>query len=250
MLVRVNQVYEASSCEHKQSQRGATQETRDFYAVVRPSSTCLLPRCGVPMDEGCTQPLSSDMMINLNTTVFSFEIFSRLRGISTSWSLSPLQSFDHKKHKSKGGKATHTRFNPQHTRAHKPRLKLKAQHREFTTRTELKSLTQRIKCVEAESVCLSMLREYLVSCSMRQGVPFIAPRQLGAVGDQFGRQFLPSVEWCTGQAGAPPDNHYSSSVFDFLPYGAQPTVGPGTVWRIGHCPVCPIDRWRGPRVAC
>jgi hypothetical protein len=33
----------------------------------------------------------------------------------------------------------------------------------------------------------------LVSCSMRQGVPFIAPRQLGAVGDQFGRQFLPSV---------------------------------------------------------
>jgi hypothetical protein len=24
------------------------------------------------MDEGCTQPLSSDPMINLNTTVFSF----------------------------------------------------------------------------------------------------------------------------------------------------------------------------------
>jgi hypothetical protein len=48
----------------------ATQETRDFYPVVRPSNTCLLPRCGVPMDEGCTQPLSSDPMINLNTTVF------------------------------------------------------------------------------------------------------------------------------------------------------------------------------------
>jgi hypothetical protein len=30
-------------------------------------------------------------------------------------------------------------------------------------------------------------------------VPFIAPGQLGAVGDQLGRQFLPSVEWCTGQ---------------------------------------------------
>jgi hypothetical protein len=40
--------------------------------MVRPSNTCLLPRCGVPMDEGCTQPLSSDPMINLNTTVFSF----------------------------------------------------------------------------------------------------------------------------------------------------------------------------------
>jgi hypothetical protein len=33
-------------------------------------NTCLLPRCGVPMDEGCTQPLSSDSMINLNTTAF------------------------------------------------------------------------------------------------------------------------------------------------------------------------------------
>jgi hypothetical protein len=48
----------------------ATQETRDFYPVVRPSNTCLLSRCGVPMDEGCTQPLSSDPMINLNTTTF------------------------------------------------------------------------------------------------------------------------------------------------------------------------------------
>jgi hypothetical protein len=53
----------------------ATQETRDFYPVVRLSNTCLLPRCGVPMDEGCTQPLSSDPMINLNTTVFSFRDF-------------------------------------------------------------------------------------------------------------------------------------------------------------------------------
>jgi hypothetical protein len=44
--------------------------TRDFYPVVRPSNTCLLPCCGVPMDEGCTQPLSSDPMINLNTNDF------------------------------------------------------------------------------------------------------------------------------------------------------------------------------------
>jgi hypothetical protein len=73
MLVRVNQIYEASSCKHKQSQRGVTQETRDFYLVVRPSNTCLLPRCGVPMDEGCTQPLSSDPMIDLNTTIFYLE---------------------------------------------------------------------------------------------------------------------------------------------------------------------------------
>jgi hypothetical protein len=57
------------------NQRESTQETRDFYPVVRPSKTCLLPRCGVPMDEGCTQPLSSDPMINLNTTIFPFFVF-------------------------------------------------------------------------------------------------------------------------------------------------------------------------------
>jgi hypothetical protein len=33
---------------------------------------------------------------------------------------------------------------------------------------------------------------------MRLRVPFIALRQLGAVGAPFGRQFLPSVRRCTG----------------------------------------------------
>jgi hypothetical protein len=91
---------------------------------------------------------------------------------------------------------------------------------------ELKSLTQRIKCVGAESECFSMLRECLVYSSMRLGVPFIAPRQLGAVGDQLGKQFLPFVEWCIGQSGAPPDSHCSCSVRDLLPYRAHPTVAP------------------------
>jgi hypothetical protein len=68
--------------------------------------------------------------------------------------------------------------------------------------------------------------------SMRQGIPFIAPRQLGAVGTQQGRQFLPSVGWCTGQSGAPPDSHCSMSGADLLPFLAQPTVGsPG---RLAH----------------
>jgi hypothetical protein len=71
-----------------------------------------------------------------------------------------------------------------------------------------------------------MLKEGLVFCSMRQGVPFIAPRQLEAVGDQFVRQFLHSVEWCTGQSGASPDSHCSSPVLDFLPYQAEPTASP------------------------
>jgi hypothetical protein len=59
-----------------------------------------------------------------------------------------------------------------------------------------------------------MLRECLVFSSMRLGVPFIAPRQLGAVESILGRQFLPSVAWRTGQSGA-----------DFFPSLAKPTVG-------------------------
>jgi hypothetical protein len=35
------------------------------------------PRCGVPTDEGCTQPLSSDPKINLNTMVLFISIISR-----------------------------------------------------------------------------------------------------------------------------------------------------------------------------
>jgi hypothetical protein len=71
---------------------------------------------------------------------------------------------------------------------------------------------------------------------MRLGVSFIAPRQLGAVGDQLGRQFLPSVRctqptvgashvshadraddcwrwrsWLTGQSGTPPDSSVNFS---------------------------------------
>jgi hypothetical protein len=70
---------------------------------------------------------------------------------------------------------------------------------------KLQLLSQRIKCAESKSWCLGMLRECLVLSSMRIGVPFIAPRQLGAVKCIPGRQFLPSVAWRTGQSGAPPD---------------------------------------------
>jgi hypothetical protein len=102
---------------------------------------------------------------------------------------------------------------------------------------ELKSLTQSIKYVEAEFESLRMLSECLVLCSMRLGVPFIAPSQLGAVGDQLGRQFLPSVEWWTRRSGAPPDSYCSSPVRDLLHIGRSRPLGLGTGWRTGHCPV-------------
>jgi hypothetical protein len=108
MLVRLSR-FEASSCEQHNHRESNTRDTR-FYPVVCPSNTCLLPRCGVPMDEGCTQPLTSDPMINLNTTVFIFRVLSRLRGISTTWSLSPLQKRSQRKHRVRLGEATHARL--------------------------------------------------------------------------------------------------------------------------------------------
>jgi hypothetical protein len=69
-----------------------------------------------------------------------------------------------------------------------------------------------------------MLSECLGDSSMRLGVPFIAPRQLGAVEDNLGRLILPSVVWCTEQSGAPPDSHCSCPVRDCLPKKAQSTV--------------------------
>jgi hypothetical protein len=97
-------------------------------------------------------------------------------------------------------------------------------HNEFTTRTELKSLTKSIKCAETECGRLRMLKVCLGDSSMRIGVPFIALRQLGAVGGILGRLILPSVGWRTGQSGVPPDIHYSCPVHDFLPFLMQPTV--------------------------
>jgi hypothetical protein len=98
-------------------------------------------------------------------------------------------------------------------------------HNKFTTRTELKSLRMSIECAKMECGSLRMFRVCLMCSSMRLGVPFIAPRQLGAVESNPGRQFLPSVGWRTGQYGVPPDRHCSVSGADCFPKLAQPTVG-------------------------
>jgi hypothetical protein len=88
---------------------------------------------------------------------------------------------------------------------------------------------------------------------MRLGVPFIAPRKLGAVEDNLGRLILPSVVWCTGQSGAPPDSPYSCPVRDCLPNKAQSTVavlGPMAHRTLSGAPWRPLVRaTRRPRIA-
>jgi hypothetical protein len=189
----------------------ATQETRDFYPMVRPSNTCLLPRCGVLMDEGCPQPLSSDPMINLNTTIFFFRVcFPFVRNLHNLESLA-LTIEIRKKAQSKVGESNTSKTQIRSTTTHTSH-NMSSKHN--TRSLQLKSLTQRIKSMESESGSLRMFRESLVLSSMRLGVPFIALRHLGAVGGQLGRPNLPSVGWCTGQSGAPPNSHCSCSVRD------------------------------------
>jgi hypothetical protein len=124
---------------------------------------------------------------------------------------------------------------------------------EFTTQMELKSLSQRIECVKLESWSLRMFLVSLGSSSMHLGVPFIAPRQLGAVEDQQGRLSLPSVEWRTGQSGAPPDSHCRRSSADLLPFLAQMTIA--SLRQLAHrtlsgAPCRPLVRaTRRPRIA-
>jgi hypothetical protein len=82
-----------------------------------------------------------------------------------------------------------------------------------------------------------MLSECSVLWSMRLGVPFIAPRQLGAVGDQLGRQFLPSVERCTRQSV----HHRTTTVAVWcmisFHIGRIRPLSLGTGWRTGHSQV-------------
>jgi hypothetical protein len=91
-----------------------------------------------------------------------------------------------------------------------------------------------------------------VFSSMRLGVPFIAPRQLGAVECIPGRQFLPSVAWRTGQSGAPPDTVWcgSPSLSREADHRHLGAVGaPDTVRCTPDSPVPSPDRWLG-HVSC
>jgi hypothetical protein len=80
------------------------------------------------MDEGCTQPLSSDPMINLNTTVF-FLRFSPVCKESPQLEPLALTMMITKEAQKQGRGEQHTQdSNPQHNHTHKSRLELEVQH--------------------------------------------------------------------------------------------------------------------------
>jgi hypothetical protein len=88
-------------------------------------------------------------------------------------------------------------------------------------------------------VLRNALSIFFVFSSMRLGVPFIAPRQLGAVENIPGRLILPSVAWRTGQSGAPPDTvrcGYPSLFGEADRWGLRAVGAPDS-------PVPPSSRW-------
>jgi hypothetical protein len=129
-------------------------------------------------------------------------------------------------------------------------------HKEFTTRTELKSLTRSIKCAEMECGSLRMFSECLDYSSMRLGVPFIAPkaarscwRPIRKAKVAFCRVAHRTVRCTTGQplfmSGA--RSPFYSGADDHCRVVA---VGaPDTVRCTLDSLVPPADRWSGPHVA-
>jgi hypothetical protein len=120
------------------TEKAITRGTR-FYPVVRPSNTCLLPCCGVPMDEGCTQPLSSDPMINLNTTVFSFSVFPFARNLHNLEPLALTIDITKKAQSKVGERNTHKTQNHSITTHTSEKVSTQTQREEFTTQIVLKS---------------------------------------------------------------------------------------------------------------
>jgi hypothetical protein len=99
-----------------------------------------------------------------------------------------------------------------------------------------------------ESWCLEMIKECLGNSSMRLGVPFIALRQLGAIGGNL------KGNSCILSGGAPdsPVHHRTGTVhcpvqITFLKWHSRPLQNCSR-WSTGHCPVPPADSWSGPRV--
>jgi hypothetical protein len=184
MKVRTTKKLEASSCEHRQSKREQWQETRDFIPWF---GQVTLAYFHVMASQWTRVALNPFQVIQWSTWIprLFFLITFPVCEESPQVGASRPYKIDHKERtRVRLGRATHTRL--KHAAHQCTQVKTWAQltHREFLTRIELKSLTQQSECAGAESGCLRMISESLYDSSMRLGVPFIAPRQLGAVGDQ------------------------------------------------------------------
>jgi hypothetical protein len=105
--------------------RSSTEVAQWFIPWFGQDQRLPTPRCGVPTDEGCNQPLSSGPKTHLNTTVFCFAFHYPVCKESPQIGVScPYKYMITKKAQSKGGKQhtqihSETRTHTAKNRAHK-----------------------------------------------------------------------------------------------------------------------------------
>jgi hypothetical protein len=107
MKVRTVKWLETSSCEHRQSKRKQSQETHNFIPWFSQVTLAYFHVVASQWTRVALNPFQVIQWLTWIPRLFLLFYFSRLRGISTSWSLSPLQQRSQWKHKSKVGSNTH-----------------------------------------------------------------------------------------------------------------------------------------------
>ena len=117
--------------------RSITEMTQWFIPWFGQDQRLPTPRCGVPTDEGCNQPLSSGPKTHLNTTVFCLLFLNPVCEESPQLGASRPYNEDHKRcmevregrehtQDSNHSTITHTSHKDHRKYAHtRPRLKLK-----------------------------------------------------------------------------------------------------------------------------
>jgi hypothetical protein len=129
-------------------------------------------------------------------------------------------------------------------------------HKEFTTRTELKSLTQSIKCAETECGSLRMLSECLGWLLHAPRGPFYSPK---AARSHWRPKRKAILAFCRVAhrtvrcAPARRGRHRTVTIdgpvpISFLLWRRRSLQIHGS-WSTGHSPMPRANRWRGPRVA-
>jgi hypothetical protein len=154
VLTQWNQVAKESSCEPQLTQWEQAQETQRFIPWFGQVQHLPSPHYGVPMDESRTQLLSSDPLINLNTTMFFFLYsFPIARNHHNLEPLALTKRWSQRSTDVRVGRATHTSLKAwAQTRTQVTTWALRS-HTEFSTQEELNLLSQQIKCAREMSWC-------------------------------------------------------------------------------------------------
>jgi hypothetical protein len=126
-----------------------------------------------------------------------------LWGNSTLWSLSRLTQLSSNKPQEQGGGGRDTHKRQNHSTTHTSQEKSTIyKHSGVTTQNTSSNLNlSKQKCVHIV-LMFSDVQRMLDVVLHAPRVPFIAPRNLGAVGAPFGRLWLPSVRKCTELSSA------------------------------------------------